>query len=107
MTTPSRRHDHAEGRRRYLIHISMVHSTEASSQEYQVCIEPWAARRSKCSEQSTLHFRDECELIQTLNPLLPCGSDVRDVLAHVESTGGFFYLVELSAEQARQLGWKE
>jgi hypothetical protein len=105
--TPSRKLDHAAGRRRYLIHISMERSAGGSSQEYRVCIEPWAARRSKCSEKGTLHFRGECALIQAVNPLLPCGSDVRDVLGQVESKGGFFYLIALTTEQARQLGWKE
>lgn len=103
MTTPSRKLDRAAGRRRYLIHISMVRMADNSSQEYLVCVEPWAARRSKCSEQNTVHFSDECALIEAVNPLLPSGSDVRDVLGHVESKGGFFYLVELTATQARKL----
>ena len=85
----------------------MVRNADGASPEYLVCVEPWAARRGKCSEQGRLHFSDECALIQAVNPLLPCGSDVRDVLGHVESKGGFFYLVELTTEQARQLGWKE
>lgn len=85
----------------------MVRTAGDISQEYLVRIEPWAARRSKCSEQTTLHFRDECALVQAVNPLLPCGSDIRDVLGHVENKGGFFYLVDLKTEQAMQLGWKE
>jgi hypothetical protein len=107
MDTPLRKLDHAAGRRRYLIHISMERSADGSSQEYLVCVEPWAARRGKCSEKGALHFGDECALIQAVNPLLPCGSDVRDVLGHVESKGGFFYLIDLTTEQAKQLGWKK
>jgi hypothetical protein len=51
-------------------------------------------------------FGDECELIATINPLLPPGSDVRDGFDHIESPNGFDYLLHLSAEQAGQLGWQ-
>jgi len=85
----------------------MIGNADGASQGYVVCIGPWAARRSKCNDQGSLHLPDECALIQAVNPLLPCGLDVRDVLGHVESKGGFFYLIDLTTEQARQLGWKE
>lgn len=50
---------------------------------------------------------DEYELIETINPLLPRGSDIRDVLSHIESPDGFLYLLYLSAEEANRLGWRE
>ncbi len=50
---------------------------------------------------------DEYELTEALNPLLPHGSDVRDVLSHIESPEGFLYLLNLSSEEARRLGWRE
>jgi hypothetical protein len=40
-----------------------------------------------------------------MNPLLPRGSDVRDVLSHIESPDGFLYLLHLSSEEAAHLGW--
>jgi len=52
-------------------------------------------------------FGDEFELVEAVNPLLPEGSDVRDVLAHIESQEGFLYLLHLTAEQAARLGWRE
>ena len=51
-------------------------------------------------------FTDECELIETINPLLPRGSDVRDVLTHIESPDGFLYLLHLKSEQPAGLGWR-
>ena len=50
-------------------------------------------------------FCDQCELIETVNRLLPRGSDVRDVLGHIESPDGFLYLLHLSSEEAGCLGW--
>ena len=50
---------------------------------------------------------DEYELIETINPLLPHGSDVRDVLSHIESPDGFIYLLYLSSEEAERLGWRD
>ena len=44
-------------------------------------------------------FKDEDDLIRTVNPLLTNGSDVRDVLSHIESSDGFFYLLHLTAEK--------
>jgi hypothetical protein len=52
-------------------------------------------------------FADECELIAVINPLLPNGSDVRDVFEHIETPNGFFYLLRLSDEEAAQLGWRD
>ena len=52
-------------------------------------------------------FADECELIATINPLLPPGSDIRDVFDHIESPNGFYYLLHLRSEEAAQLGWRE
>ena len=52
-------------------------------------------------------FTDEYELIETINPLLPQGSDVRNVISHIESPDGFLYLLYLSSEEANSLGWRE
>jgi hypothetical protein len=51
-------------------------------------------------------FADEYALIATINPLLPSGSDVRDVFSHIESPDGFYYILELRGEEAQQLGWR-
>lgn len=99
--------DNATSRRRYLVHLSLVQAAGEDSQQYVVCIEPWAGPSKGCSKQSVRQIRDECALVEVMNPLLPCGSDVRDVLSHIESSGGFFYLLQLTAEEAQRLGWRE
>ncbi|MFP5233626.1 MAG: hypothetical protein ACLGQX_13530 [Acidobacteriota bacterium] len=45
-------------------------------------------------------------MIDVVNPLLLRGSDVRDVMEHIESPNGFFYLLRLSSEEAARLGWR-
>lgn len=50
-------------------------------------------------------FADDNELIATVNPLLPEGSDIRDIFEHIETPNGFYYLLHLSSDEARELGW--
>ena len=66
----------------------------------------WTARIRARAESQGRAFIDESELIEIVNPLLPRGSDVRDVLSHVESPDGFLYLLHLDSEEAARLGWR-
>jgi hypothetical protein len=50
-------------------------------------------------------FTDEDELIRTINPLLPRGSDIRNVLTNIGTAEGFLYLLRLSLKEAELLGW--
>lgn len=94
-------------RRRYLVHLCCAHGEGSLACRYIVNIRLWTARSSPQATTHECAFMDEYELIKTINPLLPLGSDVRDVLSHIESTDGFLYLLNLSAEQAASLGWHE
>jgi hypothetical protein len=107
MNPSQRKLERAAGKRRFLVHLSVVQNPGDSLHKYALCIKPWAAHRKRCTKQHQRLFSDECALIEVVNPLLPEGSDVRDVLAHIEGQGGFFYLLELAAEEARRLGWRE
>jgi hypothetical protein len=92
--------------RRYVVHLSCVLGGEFERCSYIARIRPWAARSALHAETGERAFADDCELIATINPLLPPGSDVRDVFDHIESPNGFYYLLHLSAEEAGQLGWR-
>jgi hypothetical protein len=92
-------------RRRYLVHLSCVPSLGRERCGYITRIHPWAGRNDLPAEACERAFEDECELIATINPLLPSGSDIRDVFEHIESPRGFYYLLRLSREEAAQLGW--
>ena len=71
-------------------------------------IQPWTPRSSSRTAQAQERFfEDEYELMQALNPLLPSGSDVRNVLSHIEGRDGFLYLLHLNPEQATILGWRK
>lgn len=105
MTRPSRKLDQAMRRRRYLIHLTCASKARDESRHYVVRIQPWTSRSRAQPEKQERLFNDECELAEAVNPLLPFGSDVRDVLGHIECNDGFFYLLHLTAEQARRLGW--
>ena len=93
-------------RRRYVVHLSCVNEVGPSPCRYIARIRPLAARAVTQAEVHERIFADECDLIATVNPLLPSGSDVRDVFSHVESPDGFFYILCLSAEEAARLGWQ-
>jgi hypothetical protein len=95
----------ASGKRRYLVHLFCVHDENGSPCRYTARIRIWTSRsvRAKTNERV---FGDEYELIEIVNPLLPSGSDVRNVFSHIENPDGFFYLLYLSFEEAGRLGWR-
>jgi hypothetical protein len=105
MNPAGQKRDLAPPRRRYLVHLSCVPDHECATCRYIARIHPWAARTVN-AETRERAFADECELIATINPLLPRGSDVRDVFDHIESPKGFFYLLHLNSDEASQLGWQ-
>jgi hypothetical protein len=92
-------------RRRYLIHLVCAFEAGDESRHYVVRIQPWKSRPCEQAERRERTFSDEYELAEAVNPLLPSGSDVRDILEHIECNDGFFYLLHLTAEQAKSLGW--
>ena len=105
MTPAARKRDPPPLRRRYLVHLSCVSRRGCERCCYIARIRPWAARGGLLVELRERAFAEECELIATINPLLPPGSDIRDVFDHIESPNGFYYLLRLSSEEAKQLGW--
>lgn len=106
MSPAGQKHDPAPLRRRYLVHLLCPLEDGCQSCRYVARIRPWTARSGVHAETCELTFADEYELIATINPFLHRGSDVRDVLGHIESPHGFYYLLDLSSEEAGQLGWK-
>lgn len=106
MTAVLRKDRSTSPRRSYLVHLLSTQHVEGQQGRYIVRIQPWAARRRSHSQCGERAFEDDCELIAAINPLLPPGSDVRDVFGLIESPNGFFYLLRLSNEQAQLLGWR-
>jgi hypothetical protein len=98
--------DRATPKRRYLIHISSVVEASDNSRQYLLSIQPWTSRLRTQTERQKRFISDECALAETLNPLLPSGSNVRDVLGYIENDGGFFYLLHLTSKEAELLGWR-
>lgn len=94
-------------RRRYLVHLCCTHNEGRLACRYSANVRLWTVRSRVHAKTHEYIFRDEYELIETINPLLPRGSDVRDILSHVESQDGFLYLLYLSPEEAGSLGWRE
>lgn len=92
-------------RRRYVLHLSCDTGDGHKPCQYIARIRPLGTRPARQAEVNEHFFPDERALIATINPLLPSGSDVRDVFSHVESPDGFFYILCLSGEEARLLGW--
>ena len=88
------------------MHLSSLREDGQKACRYIARIRPLAARAVAQVEVHERIFTDECALIETINPLLPSGSDVRDVFSHLESPDGFFYILCLTADQARQIGWR-
>jgi hypothetical protein len=95
------------GRRRYLVHLCFVHDEGSSACRYAARIQLWTTRSSAQVKTQQRVFADEYELIETINPLLPHGSDVRNIISHIESPDGFLYLLYLSSEEAGSLGWRQ
>lgn len=104
MNPRAQKTDRAPKRRRYVVYLFCAHEQSINVCRYMARIEPWPTRHSTRNEAYERSFADEWELIEIINSLLPCGSDVRDVLSHVESPEGFFYLLRLSSEEAARLG---
>ncbi len=108
MRMPDRKTQRPSGTRRYLVHLSCVPEESTGSCRYLMRIEPWTPRgRTNPVQAKERLFEDEHEVAQTVNPFLPCGSDVRNVLSDIESPEGFLYLLHLSSEQAAILGWQK
>ena len=92
-------------RRRFVVHLSCLSETGRESGRYFARIRPSTARSGAHTQFGERAFEDDCELIAVINPLLPPGSDVRDIFAHIDTPNGFFYVLWLTHEEARQLGW--
>lgn len=107
MSPNLRSRNSADRRRRYIVHLSCILSSESENRSYLVRISPSSVRTSTTPKYGERSFEDDCELIAAINPVLPLGSDVRDVFGHIESPSGFFYLLWLTNEEALQLGWDE
>lgn len=106
MSRPTQKSDSTRRRRRYLLHLFCTHNEGSGACHYMARIQPWTARISTCAEIHEHVFMDEYELIETINRLLPSGSDVRDVFSDIESSEGFFYILHLNSEEAECLGWR-
>jgi hypothetical protein len=94
-------------RRRYLVNLCCVHDEGSGACRYVARIQLWTTRSSIHTKRYERVFTDEHELIETINPLLPHGSDVRNVISHIETPDGFLYLLYLSSKEASSLGWRE
>jgi hypothetical protein len=106
MSQPTRKAGLAPTRRRYLVHLFSAHDESNDACSYFARIRLWTTRINLRAETFERPFSDQCEFIETLNRLLPNGSDVRDVLSHIESPDGFLYLLHLGPEEAGRLGWR-
>ena len=93
-------------RHRFLLHLFGTRKEDGEDWKYGATIQLWAARGSGRSGIQRRTFKDENDLIRTVNPLLANGSDVRDVLSHIESPDGFFYLLRLTVGEACKFGWR-
>jgi hypothetical protein len=107
MRVPAGSRHPPSGLRRYLIHLFCTPGDLPGERRYVLRIRPWTPRNRVCRDTQQRLFEDESEMIQTVNPLLPPGSDVRHILSHVESPEGFLYLLQLNSEQAGALGWRD
>ena len=108
MRTPTRKSYGPSGTRRYLVHLCSALEEATGRCRYLMRIQPWTPRGSAHSVRAQERlFEDEDEVVQAVNPLLPTGSDVRNVFSHIESPEGFLYLLQLNPEQAWTLGWRE
>lgn len=96
----------APRRHRFLLHLFGTREGGGEECRYTATIRLWAARGSSRWGTHERAFSGEYDLIRTVNPLLENGSDVRDVLSHIESPDGFFYLLHLTAEEACKFGWR-
>jgi len=93
-------------RRRYLIHLCCTYDEGSHACRYAARVKLWKTRSSVHAKTQERVFTDEYELIDTINPLLSQGSDVRNVISHIENPDGFLYLLYLTSEEASSLGWR-
>jgi hypothetical protein len=107
MNQPPRKLSRAPRRRRYLVHLCCAHDEGSRACRHIARIQLWTTRSGVQPKTHERVFTDEYELIETMNPLLPQGSDVRHVISHIESPEGFLYLLYLSSDEAGSLGWRE
>lgn len=107
MSPAHHEHDPPPRRRLYVVHLLSGLDHECQTCRYVARIRPWATRTISPPVYCERTFADECELIAAVNPLLPRGSDIRDVFGHIESPSGFLYLLRLSVAEARKLGWRD
>jgi hypothetical protein len=107
MNRPAQKLNRVPRRRRYLVHLCCAHDEGSRACRHVARIQLWTTRSSVRAKTQERVFTDEYELIETINPLLPHGSDVRNVISHIESPDGFLYLLYLSSEEAGSLGWRE
>jgi hypothetical protein len=84
-----------------------MHDKGCRACRYVARIQLWKARSSVQAKTQERVFTDEYELIETINPLLPQGSDVRNIISNIENPDGFLYLLYLNSEEAGSLGWLE
>lgn len=89
-----------------MVHLCCVHAEGSPSCRYVARIQLWTTRSAVEAKTQERIFTDEYELIETINPLLTQGSDVRNVISHIENPDGFLYLLYLSSEEANNLGWR-
>jgi hypothetical protein len=107
MNRPAQKLNRASRRRRYLVHLCCAHDEGSRACRHVARIQLWTTRGGVHAKTQERVFTDEYELIETINPLLPHGSDVRNVISHIEKPDGFLYLLYLSSEEASSLGWRE
>lgn len=107
MNLPAQKLNRVPRRRRYLIHLCCTHDEGSRTCRYVARIQIWTTRSSVHTKTHEHVFTDEYDLIETINPLLSQGSDVRNVISHIENPEGFLYLLYLSSEEANNLGWRE
>lgn len=106
MNDSVRKFSRVPSRRRYLVHLFCTHTEGNCACRYVARIKLWATRSNVHVKAEERVFADEYELIETINRLLPLGSDVRNVMSHIEGPDGFLYLLYLSSEEAISLGWR-
>jgi hypothetical protein len=107
MTKSAHKRNRVPRMRRYLVHLCCVHEEGSRACRYVARIQLWTTRTSVHTKTHERVFIDEYELIDTINPLLSEGSDVRNVISHIEDPDGFLYLLNLTFEGASSLGWRE
>ena len=94
-------------RRRYLVHLCYERDESSRAGRDVSYFQLWTSRRGVQTKTHERVFTDEYQLTEIINPLLAQGSDVRNVIGHIENPDGFTYLPYLSSEEANNLGWRE